>query len=275
VLTRGAFGAAQRACAARRAAFSARPAVRARAGSSNSCGMDRQSEKSAHSTRNRKSNVVGALWNRIGGDHRRFRRDGCATKSSELLDWLALDFRDHDWDVKRFYKQLVMSATYRQAARATPEQIERDPKNRLLAHGPRFRMDGEMLRDTALATSGLLVEKIGGPSVKPYQPAECGKRAATKTATRKATCRITELRSIVAASTPSGSAWRRCRIWMRLTISFYSSIHEQVRSVVGEHGFLVALYDEKTNSINVPYLFEDGRFSSIEAFLWERALPQY
>jgi hypothetical protein len=89
----------------------------------------------------------------------------------ELLDWLALDFREHNWDVKRFYKQLVMSATYRQAARATPEQIEKDPKNRLLAHGPRFRMDGEMLRDTALATSGLLVEKIGGPSVKPYQPA--------------------------------------------------------------------------------------------------------
>jgi Protein of unknown function (DUF1553) len=96
---------------------------------------------------------------------------GARPSHPELLDWLALDFRDHDWDTKRFYKQLVMSATYRQAARATPEQIERDPKNRLLAHGPRFRMDGEMLRDTALATSGLLVEKIGGPSVKPYQPA--------------------------------------------------------------------------------------------------------
>jgi hypothetical protein len=96
---------------------------------------------------------------------------GARPSHPELLDWLALDFRDHDWDMKRFYKQLVMSATYRQAARATPEQIERDPKNRLLAHGPRFRMDGEMLRDTALATSGLLVEKIGGPSVKPYQPA--------------------------------------------------------------------------------------------------------
>jgi Protein of unknown function (DUF1553)/Protein of unknown function (DUF1549)/Planctomycete cytochrome C/Concanavalin A-like lectin/glucanases superfamily len=96
---------------------------------------------------------------------------GARPSHSELLDWLAMDFRDHAWDVKRFYKQLVMSATYRQAARATPDQIEKDPKNRLLAHGPRFRMDGEMLRDTALATSGLLVEKIGGPSVKPYQPA--------------------------------------------------------------------------------------------------------
>jgi len=88
----------------------------------------------------------------------------------ELLDWLALDFREYGWDVKRFYKQLVMSATYRQSARVTPQLLEIDPKNRLLARGPRFRMDGEMLRDTALAASGLLVEKIGGPSVKPYQP---------------------------------------------------------------------------------------------------------
>jgi len=89
----------------------------------------------------------------------------------ELLDWLALDFREHGWDVKRFYKQLVLSATYRQSARVTPQLLEVDPKNRLLARGPRYRMDGEMLRDTALAASGLLVEKIGGPSVKPYQPA--------------------------------------------------------------------------------------------------------
>jgi hypothetical protein len=96
---------------------------------------------------------------------------GARPSHPELLDWLALDFREHDWDVKRFYRQLVLSATYRQSSRATPEQIEKDPKNRLLARGPRFRMDGEMLRDTALVASGLLVEKIGGASVKPYQPA--------------------------------------------------------------------------------------------------------
>jgi hypothetical protein len=89
----------------------------------------------------------------------------------ELLDWLALDFRENGWNVKRFYKQLVLSAAYRQSARVTPQLLEIDPKNRLLARGPRYRMDGEMLRDTALAASGLLVEKIGGPSVKPYQPA--------------------------------------------------------------------------------------------------------
>jgi hypothetical protein len=88
----------------------------------------------------------------------------------ELLDWLAVDFRESGWDVKRFYKLLVLSATYRQSARTTPQLLEIDPKNRLLARGPRYRMDGEMLRDTALAASGLLVEHIGGPSVKPYQP---------------------------------------------------------------------------------------------------------
>jgi hypothetical protein len=88
----------------------------------------------------------------------------------ELLDWLAVDFRDHNWDVKRIFKLMVMSATYRQSAANSPEKIERDPENRLLARGPRFRMDAEMIRDSALAASGLLVAKIGGPSTRPYQP---------------------------------------------------------------------------------------------------------
>ena len=88
----------------------------------------------------------------------------------ELLDWLAVDFRESGWDVKRFFKQLVMSSTYRQSAATTPEKIERDPQNRLIAHGPRYRMDAEMVRDYALASSGMLVPKIGGPSVRPYQP---------------------------------------------------------------------------------------------------------
>jgi hypothetical protein len=88
----------------------------------------------------------------------------------ELLDWLAVEFRESGWDVKHIYKLMVMSAAYRQSAVVTPEKLEKDPQNRLLARGPRFRMDAEMLRDTALASSGLLVEKIGGPSVRPYQP---------------------------------------------------------------------------------------------------------
>ncbi len=95
---------------------------------------------------------------------------GARPSHRALLDWLAVDFRESGWDVKRFYKQLVMSATYRQSARITPELLERDPDNRLLARGPRFRMDAEMVRDSALAASGLLVEKVGGPSARPYQP---------------------------------------------------------------------------------------------------------
>jgi hypothetical protein len=88
----------------------------------------------------------------------------------ELLDWLAIEFRESGWDVKKLFKLMLMSATYRQAAIATPEKLAADPANRLLARGPRFRMDAEMVRDNALAASGLLVPKIGGPSVKPYQP---------------------------------------------------------------------------------------------------------
>jgi len=88
----------------------------------------------------------------------------------ELLDWLAVDFREHGWDVKRLFRLMLTSAAYRQAAIATPEKIAADRDNRLLSRGPRFRMDAEMIRDQALAASGLLVEKLGGPSVKPYQP---------------------------------------------------------------------------------------------------------
>ncbi len=88
----------------------------------------------------------------------------------ELLDWLAVDFRDHGWDVKRLMRLLVTSETYQQCAVETKELLARDPDNRLLARGPRFRMDAEMVRDYALATSGLLSTKIGGPSVRPYQP---------------------------------------------------------------------------------------------------------
>ena len=89
----------------------------------------------------------------------------------ELLDWLATEFIRTGWDVKAMQKTIVMSATYRQTSRVTPDLLQRDPENRLLAHGPRLRLSAEMVRDQALAISGLLVEKVGGPSVKPYQPA--------------------------------------------------------------------------------------------------------
>ena len=111
--------------------------------------------------------VFGTGLVRTAGD---FGTTGELPSHPELLDWLAVDFREHRWDVKRLFRQLVTSATYRQAAVTTPEKVAADRDNRLLSRGPRFRMDAEMIRDQALAASGLLVRKIGGPSVKPYQP---------------------------------------------------------------------------------------------------------
>jgi len=99
-----------------------------------------------------------------------FGSQGEPPSHPELLDWLATEFVRTGWDVKRLLKTLVMSATYRQSCRATPELLARDPDNRLLARGPRVRLPAEMIRDQALAVSGLLVGEIGGPSVKPYQP---------------------------------------------------------------------------------------------------------
>ncbi len=89
----------------------------------------------------------------------------------ELLDWLAVDFRDHGWQMKRVYRQLVLSMAYRQSAKLTPVALEKDPRNRLISRGPRFRLDAEPLRDSALQAAGLLVhDKVGGPSFLGYQP---------------------------------------------------------------------------------------------------------
>ncbi|HUS40665.1 MAG TPA: DUF1553 domain-containing protein, partial [Pirellulales bacterium] len=99
-----------------------------------------------------------------------FGSQGDVPSHPDLLDWLAAQFIADGWDVKQTMKRIVMSATYRQASRVTPDLVRRDPQNRLLARGPRYRLDAEMLRDQALAVSGLLVNKLGGPSVKPPQP---------------------------------------------------------------------------------------------------------
>lgn len=99
-----------------------------------------------------------------------FGSQGEPPSHQELLDWLATEFMRTGWDVKRLIKTLVMSATYRQSSRATPEMLARDPDNRLLARGPRLRLSAEVIRDQALAASGLLVTELGGPSVRPYQP---------------------------------------------------------------------------------------------------------
>jgi mono/diheme cytochrome c family protein len=111
--------------------------------------------------------VFGTGLVRTAGD---FGVMGELPSHPELLDWLAVEFRESGWDVKKFFKLMVTSAAYRQSALVTPLKLAKDPENRLLSRGPRFRLDGETIRDYALAASGLLVRKLGGPSVKPYQP---------------------------------------------------------------------------------------------------------
>jgi len=119
--------------------------------------------------------TVNRFWQEIFGTGlvrttEDFGTQGEQPSHPELLDWLAVDFRDSHWDVKRLFKIMVMSAAYHQSAETTPEKIAKDPQNRLLAHGPRFRMDAEMVRDSALFASGLLRDGVGGPSARPYQP---------------------------------------------------------------------------------------------------------
>ncbi len=111
-----------------------------------------------------------------------FGSQGELPSHPELLDWLAVDLQTHGWDLKRFIKQLVMSATYRQSSKTNSELDERDPYNRIFARGPRIRVTAEMVRDQALAVSGLLSTKMHGPPVKPPQPA-MGLKAAFGSAT--------------------------------------------------------------------------------------------
>ncbi|HMO93037.1 MAG TPA: PSD1 and planctomycete cytochrome C domain-containing protein [Pirellulaceae bacterium] len=119
---------------------------------------------------------VNRLWQQLFGigiveTQEDFGGQGAWPSHPELLDWLAVEFMEAGWDIKHLLKLMVMSATYQQAAHMTPDKLKRDPRNRNWARGPRVRLDAEVLRDQALAVSGLLVETIGGPSVKPPQPA--------------------------------------------------------------------------------------------------------
>jgi hypothetical protein len=99
-----------------------------------------------------------------------FGKQGDLPVNPELLDWLATDFMVNGWNIKEIHKTMVMSATYRQSSKVSPELVERDPNNRFYARGPRIRLEAEMIRDLALAASGLLSQKVGGPSVMPKQP---------------------------------------------------------------------------------------------------------
>jgi len=99
-----------------------------------------------------------------------FGNQGAIPTHPELLDWLAVTFREEGWDIKSLIKKMVMSATYQQSSKITKKGLALDPQNDLLARGVRYKLPAEMIRDNALAVSGLLVRKIGGPSVKPYQP---------------------------------------------------------------------------------------------------------
>jgi len=119
--------------------------------------------------------VVNRFWAQLFGTGlvktlEDFGSQGEWPSHPELLDWLAREFIDGGWNVKSLFKQIVLSAAYRQNSAASAELVARDPENRLLAHGPRVRLPAEVIRDQALTVSGLLTTPIGGPSVFPYQP---------------------------------------------------------------------------------------------------------
>ncbi|WP_146602732.1 DUF1553 domain-containing protein [Novipirellula aureliae] len=120
--------------------------------------------------------AVNRYWQQIFGTglvktSEDFGSQGSLPSHPELLDWLSVDFRESGWNVKQLFKAIVMSNAYRRSAETDADQLRIDPNNRLLARGPRFRLDAEVLRDQALALSCLLVDQVGGPSVRPPQPA--------------------------------------------------------------------------------------------------------
>jgi hypothetical protein len=119
--------------------------------------------------------AVNRLWQEIFGrgivaTSDNFGAQGALPSHPELLDWLAVDFREHNWDVKHLLKLMVTSATYRQSSACSEDLHERDPDNQWLARGPHYRMPYEFIRDNVLTASGLLRSEVGGPSVKPWQP---------------------------------------------------------------------------------------------------------
>jgi len=119
--------------------------------------------------------LVNRIWQQLFGrgivsTPDDFGSQGALPSNPQLLDWLAVDMIEHQWDIQYLMKKIMSSATYRQSSKASPKSEELDPENKYLSRGPRYRMNYEMIRDNVLAASGLLNREIGGPSVKPYQP---------------------------------------------------------------------------------------------------------
>ncbi len=119
--------------------------------------------------------IINRLWYQLFGTGmvetlEDFGTQGAWPSHPDLLDWLAVELIESGWNLRHVLALMVTSATYRQSSHVTPGLLEKDPRNRLLARGPRFRMTAEMIRDSALSVGGLLVSKLGGPSVRPYQP---------------------------------------------------------------------------------------------------------
>lgn len=130
--------------------------------------VDRRSPTAARS-------IVNRIWQAYFGTgivrtSEDFGFQSEAPSHPELLDWLSVDLMEHGWSLKHLHRTLVLSATYRQSSKVTPERLARDPENRLLSRGARFRVEGELVRDIALSASGLLNPKVGGPSVYPPAP---------------------------------------------------------------------------------------------------------
>ncbi len=136
-----------------------------------------------------------------------FGTQGSNPTNPELLDWLALEFQKSGWDIQHMQRLIVLSATYRQSSKVSKELAERDPKNVLLARGPRYRLPAEAIRDGALFASGLLVTKVGGDSVFPISRRASGKARAPVQISIPTPCRKT--RTTAARCTPSSSGMRR------------------------------------------------------------------
>ncbi len=151
------------------------PALEADEGTTNRLDLARWFLRDDHPTTSRVA--VNRIWSLFFGrglseSLADFGSQGTYPSHPELLDWLAVDFRESGWDTKRLIRMIVSSRTYQQSSKASPGQLEHDPKNELLARGPRFRLQAEFVRDVFLRASGLLHRQLGGPSVNPYQPGD-------------------------------------------------------------------------------------------------------